>query len=215
MCKKRWVIICFSWLVLLSWTCYAATQGADVTEIQTGALTSTSAGNDTAEGGNVTMMNLSTTQSTTRWQGYYGNVTGSLSLGFGSSIFFDFSSSAISSVLATQNQSFDFTSLETGTAVDLDSVWSYGSGADQAADIYTGTSVVEGVSAPSVELEPSGSDFNSTILDDGNNQTKSGFAFGVNVQEPSVACFDGTNCEYELMVPAFGTEVYYFFLTIS
>jgi len=215
MFTKRELIIYVSWLVLLSWTCYAATQGAEVDEIKTGALTETSAGNDTAEGGNVTMMNLSTTQSTTRWQGYYGNVSGSLSLGFGSSIFFDFSSSAISSVFASQNQTFDFPSLEAGEAVDIDNLWGYSSGADQATDIYTGTTSIEGVSAPSVELEPSGSNFNSTILDDGNNQTKSGFAFGVDVQEPAAPCFDGTNCEYELMVPAFGTEVYYFFLTIS
>jgi hypothetical protein len=212
--KKVNLIIGVIIVFILSYNVFAQTGGAAVDEIRTGTLSTSTVGNDTAQGGNVTMMNLSTTQTTTRWQGYYGNVSGSLSLGYGSDVFYDFSSSSISSVFVSQNETFDFTQLETAQAVDIDAVWGYASGVDRAIDIFTGSSSILGVSAPSVELEPTGSNFNSTILDDGNNQTKSGFAFGVNVQEPAVPCFDGSNCEYELMVPSDGQETYYFFLTI-
>lgn len=190
------------------------TGGASTEEVQTGSLTETSAGQDTAEGGNVTMMNLSSTQSTTRWQGYYGNVSGTLALGYNSNIFFDFASASVSSVFASQNQTFDFASLAAGNAADVDSLWGYASGADTAQTIFTGTTSIQGVSAPSVELQPALSNFNSTILNDGTNGNKQNFAFGVNVQQPGVSCFDGTDCEYELMVPSDGQEVYYFFLTI-
>lgn len=191
-----------------------AQQGADTDVIRTGTITESGAGNATAGGGNVTMMNLSSVQSTTRWQGYYGNVSGSLSLGFGSSIFYDFTSAAVGAVFASHNQSFSFGSLSAGSAADVDSVWGFASGPDRAVSIYTGTSSIQGISAPSVELEPAGSNFNSTILDDGNNAHKASFAFGVNVQSAR-ACFDGTLCEYELMVPVSGTETYYFFVAIS
>ena len=194
--------------------CYAQT-GADVSEGRSDTLDTSTAGNDTAVGGNVTYLNLSVTQSTSRWQGYFGNASGTLSLGYGSDIFYDFSSAGISSVFATQNQTFDFSSLESAAAADIDSVWGYADGSDQATDIFTGTTTVEGVSAPSVTLEPAASEFNSSIFDDGNTGAKSSFAFGVNVQEPAALCFDGTDCEYELMVPASASEIYYFFLTIS
>jgi len=199
-------------LVALATSAYAQ-QGAETDEIKTGQLTETSAGNSTAQGGNVTMINLTTTQSTSRWQGYYGNVTGSLSLGFGSSIFYDFSSTS-TSVFASRNASFDFTLLEAATPAEIDTRWSYASGADMAVNIFTNTTDILGVTAPSVELEPTDSNFNTTILKHGTNESKLSFAFGVNVQEPGVACFDGTTCEYELMVPADGQEVYYFFMSI-
>jgi len=201
-------------VIILAFSAYAATEGAETDRIGTGKLQETTAGSTEAEGGNVTLLNLTTTQSTARWQGFYGNVSGSLSLGLGSDVLYDFSSATISSVFASMNQTFDFTVLQAATTNQIDTVWGYGSGADIAANIFTGITTVEGVAGPSVELEPIDSDFNTTIFNDGSSSVKESFAFGVTVQEPAVPCFDSSDCEYELMVPATTGEVYYFFLSI-
>jgi len=199
-------------IVLLAAYVYAQS-GATTDIIDTGRLTETGAGNATAQAGNVTMINLSSTSSTTRWQGFYGNVSGSLSLGLGNDILYDFSNSP-SAVYVSRNQSFDFTSIETGDSIDIDAVWGFSGGADTAAAIFTDTTTLEGVVAPCTELEPTGSNFNTTIMDMGANYSKTSFAFGVQVQEPAIPCFDNTECEFEVMVPVTGTEVYYFFLSI-
>ena len=176
---------------------YAAAQAtpAATQKISTGTLDENLAGNDTAQGGNVTLLNLSVQQSTSRWQGYYGNISGSLSLGVGSNIFFDFSAATVSSVFASQNASFDFTSLAAGSAAAMDAAWGYSTGQDRAQDIYSGTTSIEGVNAPSVELEPAGNGWNSTLCNNGAGAAKGSYAFGVNVQEPAVSCFDGSDCD--------------------
>ncbi len=205
-------------IFVLSCLCLAQ-QGADISEGDTSRISETSAGSDTAEGGNVTQLNLSVIISTSKWQGYYGNVTGALALGSGSDYFYNFSNSVVDAVYASQNESFDFTAIEQAAAADVDTQWGYttATDSDQAADIFTGTTSVGGVSAPSAELEPVGNGWNSTIFDCGSNDDKSYFAFGVNVQDAGNGCFDGTTCQYELIVPADGasSELYYFFLSIE
>jgi len=206
----KYIIIAM--LVLFSLGVHAQS-GAQTEVVKTDTLTETTSGNANAEGGNVSMMNLTSTQSTSRWQGFYGNVTGTLALGLGTDIFYDFTSATELAVYASRNQSFDFTSIGASLATSVDTAWGYGSGPDQAEDIFVDTTTIEGIAAPSVELEPIGNNFNSTILDDGAPTNKLNFVFGTNVM-PAAACFDGTNCEYELMVPSDGQEVYYFFVSI-
>ncbi len=188
---------------------YAATQGATVNELSTGSLTETTAGSDEAYGGNVTLMNLTATASTDRWQGYYGNVTGTLSLGIGTDIFYDFSSAAATAVYASQNQTFNFANIEASTGAEIDTEWGY-TGSDIAANIYAGARNVAGVVTQTVTL--ASGNFVSAIFDDSGVSDKSYFAFGVNVT--TAACFDGNQCDYELMVPADGLETYYFFVEI-
>jgi len=189
--------------------------GSTVEEIRTGTLNPPTAGNDSGYGGNVTQINLSSNVSTNRWQGYFGNVSGSLSFGYGPDIFYNFGPANEVAVYATQNYSFNFLAAEAAAAADIDSVWGYGAGNDQAQDVFTGaTTNISGVVAPSVELNPPGQNLNSTILDDSGTNDKSYFAFGALVQK-GASCFDGTQCDYELMVPADGLETYYFFLELS
>ena len=207
-------------LFILSYMSFAQQrQGANVSIGDTGKITESSAGSSTAEGGNVTQLNLSVVISTAKWQGYYGDVSGDLALGLGSSYLYNFSGAVINAVYASQNASFNFSGIEEAAAADVDTQWGYttASDTDQAADIYTGNTDIEGVLAPSVQLEPTASQWNSTILDCGATNDKSYYAFGINVQPGGNACFDGSNCQYELLVPADGvsSEVYYFFISIA
>lgn len=191
---------------------YAAVQGATVSEISTGQLTETTAGSDVSEGGNVTMMNLTASVSTDRWQGYYGNVTGTLALGYNSDVFYSFAGATALTVFASQNQNFDFTNLNETTGAAIDTAWSYTGGNDLAASIYAGTVDVGGV-VTQVATLASGNHV-TAIFDDDGGVAKNNYAFGVNVS--SAACFDGTTCDYELLVPADAQtgETYYFFVEI-
>lgn len=211
--RKMIAVLAFGLLAVAG--AYAAIQGATVTTGRSDTMTATTAGNDTAEGGYVTMINLTATMSTDRWQGYYGNVTGDLQLGYSTNVFYDFSGATALSVFASRNQSFDFASLEAAAAADVDTVWGYAIGNDQAADVFTGSRNIGGVVVPTAALEPTGPNrWFSGIFDDGSSTAKGYFAFGTNVTDGSVAGFDGNGWHYQLMVPADGTEMYFFFLEI-
>jgi subtilisin family serine protease len=189
--------------------------GSSVEFIGTARLADPIVGNFSSQGGNVTNINLSSNISTNRWQGYYGNVTGTLAFGYGSYIFYNFGSAIEYAVYASQNQTFDFYSMQTAAPGDIDTLWNFAAGNDKAVDVFTGAITnISGVLAQSIELNPIGQNFNSTILDDGNIGNKSNFAFGA-ILNKGGTCFDGTTCDFELIVPVEGLETYYLFLEVG
>jgi len=192
---------------------YAAIQGANSAMVgDSDQITESTAQVEDAEGGNVTTMNLTATVSTDRWQGYYGNVSGSLALGMGASTFYSFSAATALTVFASQNQTFDFTSLGAALAADIDTQWGYGTGNDQAADVFAGSERI-GTTVDTAYCTLASSRL-SGIFDDGTPTDKLNFAFGANIS--TGACFDGSTCDYEVMVPADAAtgETYYFFVEI-
>jgi hypothetical protein len=182
-----------------------------------GSLTETGAQSAVAaEGGNVTTLNLSTDSSTNRWQGYVGNVSGTLRLGRGASTLFDFGAAGASSfsfVFASTGTSFDWENLVAGTAAAIDTAWSYGAGADTADasdSAADGTVSVDGEDAPFFAL----GNFATGIFHDGAGAAKTDYAFACPVS--TAAGFEGTPVDYELMVPADGTtDSYYFYLALA
>jgi len=189
---------------------------AAVVESNEGTYTESPASPDSvvAEGGNVSDLNIESNMSTVRWQGFVGNVSGSLNLGRGSDVLYSFGDAAIDTVFATtQSTGYAWGSLEAGAATDVDTVWGFSDGSDQAVDAFTGSSVLEGISAiPTVNLV---GNFLTGIFDIGSSAAKTDFAFGANVSSAK-AGFDGGSYEYELMVPttSAGTDTYYFYLSL-
>jgi len=188
--------------------------GSAIDILDSGRISESDTGNATSEGGNLTNVNLTTFVSTDRWQGFYGNVSGSLAFGYNSHIFYNFAGGTEKAVYATQNISMDFFALQAGAANDVDTAWNYADGNDQAEDIFTGQQTnITGIIAPSIELNPAGQNLNSTILYDGNTG-KEAFAFGAVISNDAT-CFDGKVCDFELIVPSDGKETYYLFLEVS
>ena len=193
---------------------FGAIQGTTVSEGDSNSYTETSGGSDASIGGNVTLMNLTATASTDRWQGYFGNVTGTLGLGYGADLFYDFSSASALAVYASTNQSFDFSSIEAGAAADVDTAWGYGAGNDQAVDTYVdGNHDISTTNTVTALLEGTG-DWYSGIFDQSSNTNKEDFAFGCNITNG--VAFDGSDWDYQLLVPAAsaGGDTYYFFVEI-
>lgn len=97
----------------------------------------------TAYGGNVSMLNINDTRQTERWQGYYGNVTGKITLDDASyQTFYDWTYSTISGEVYASNASI--TDWSTVHCINLSpdypgngSAW-YNSVHAQAADATTG-----------------------------------------------------------------------------
>ncbi|MDE1798211.1 MAG: hypothetical protein KGH63_02290, partial [Candidatus Micrarchaeota archaeon] len=94
------------------------------------------AGTAAAWGGNVTQVNLTINSSTLHWQGFYGNVTASLTLGSGSSAVKTWTVSTLrGQIYASTSNSVDFTAVNSTavTVANVDSAFSFLSGANDAA----------------------------------------------------------------------------------
>ena len=80
--------------------------GAAVDAGPTETYAGTSAETNASQGGYVTEINLSATTQTGKWQGYYGNITGGISLkDTGGASMFDWTATITGEVIATTNSS--------------------------------------------------------------------------------------------------------------
>jgi hypothetical protein len=208
--KKMLILVLAFALLVASFA--MADRPAETTVGASGTLNATStAGNATAQGGNVTNVDLEGTYSTLRWQGFYGNVSATLQLGLVNDVFYDFGSVDVNAVYATQNNTFNFATAVAVTGVGgLDTAWGYASGDDQIADVYTVQITNDGYTDALGVIR---GNFRSYVI--GTvvaPDAKANVAFGANIN--TGAGFNAGDRDYELMVPADGTETYYFFMSI-
>jgi len=211
-----------------------AVSGASVTKGISSRLTAAVAQSDDAQAGNVTQLNLSTSKSTAKWAGYFGQVSATLALGIGSDQLFSFGSAAndqIVSVLASTDTGFNFGNLVAATAANVDTIYGFA-----AADIDSGTLTLDdstptiaGVSTvPAANLRAhtgagtlSTSIYQSGVLADTAGPGAEGdLAFGVSTNSDERDFANATVVDYELIVPISGgdtgvEETYYFFLDLQ
>lgn len=185
------------------------------------------AANHLAQGGNTTQVNLSMNVITDKWQGYFGETNGSVILGAGNRVLYDFGGFKSNFVLAVIDPSFNFASIcnatneqnaQNLTAV-MDLVFFNTTGddprthADSANRSFNSKSKIGGIlGVDSVALNPAASGFFSGIFQNGSvNATtqdlasavaQKHFAFGVNVTNDATDFLGaGHTSDYELMVP--------------
>lgn len=190
--------------------------GSATTVGSSGRLTETTAGSATAVGGNVTSVNVDTNMSTLKWQGFYGTVDGNVSLGVDDDIFYGFGAATFDTIYVTTNNALDWSNLRASTAAAIDTAWSFSDAdhVDQAVDVFVGTDSFGGIaSVPSADI----GSFKMGLLDDGGGSAKANMAFAGQIQNPAVAGFDGSNYNYQVMVPVNGasTETYYFYVSLD
>lgn len=209
-----------------------AVSGSSVTVGTTGRLTAASAGSKATRAGNVTEVDVTSTKSTIKWAGYFGQVTTALQLGFDSNVLYDFGSvvnSQIKSVFAAPDSSFDFSNLFAASVGDVDSAWGFSAGdKDSATSTFNGTATIATVASVPVAnlIAFTGAGVQSNILYKSGLFTDSAaptqeidFAFGVAVDADERDFRNTTVVDYELMVPTnttgVGTQTYYFFLDVE
>ncbi len=213
--------------------------GATVTKGSTVRGTAASVGTDTAAGGNVTNMNLTTSALTVKWQGYYGNASLSqLRLGTGASTnLYSWTTSLKSNVLgifASTGSGFDFSGITSTTTSGYDGVLNWDSNdADTVTNTMTGGSKVvisTGIgSVPVANLTSydgvtgasSSTKFSVGIFSDTQGADQGDFAVGVNSSYGPWKSYDNaTSVSYELIVPVGGNnpttgQTYYFWLALK
>ena len=178
------------------------------------SLTNITGTSITAVGGKVTSVNISTNISTTKWQGFYGSLSGNVLLGAGTDIFHNFGSVTFSSIFVSTGTGPTWSSLIAGTAASVDTAWSFTSGdQDSTATTFpTSAGTFAGIgSVPGIGI----GNFNMGLLKDGAGTAKANHVFVADVG--NAAGFDGSNYDYQVIVPvdSSGTETYYFYASLE
>ena len=195
----------------------------------------TSTANDTTEGGNITYGNLNGSSLTDRWAGYFGNISGANiyltdSVGGTTNYLYSWAvagANQTGEVCVSTNASFAFSVAEASTGADIDTAYSWASGADTGANTFTGTgcSLIfeeQGVTVASTAYadgDSGGSSFYTCVVDDGAVAADDDFAFCTNITVGGTNYLGG-GAEYELVVPASdatptSSTLYWFFIEIN
>ena len=194
----------------------ALPSGATVSTSSDETWAGDAAGSDVSEGGNITSLTLSGKSQTEYWQGYYGNVSGNLTLRdtSGDRMY----SWNITNITGEVYASIDNGVTWVGIVGEEDCMTDEaitGTGEDRVNNTFTNTTVSWTVGATSIvkacqtytyisSLSQS-NDFEEIILDEGANSV-----YGTKT-EYKTAGFDGKQHHFQMIVPSNSTKVTYYF----
>lgn len=172
-----------------------------------------------AQGGNITPVDLAGETQTQNWQGFYGNVSGNLTLqdSDGDELYNWPVSNLSGEVFASLNSTFDWTTVAGVTDCQTDEVIT-GIGNDRVNETYfpnssvsfsvAGTSITDACQTFTfVSSAAQSTDFEAIILN-ATTANNTAYATRINASSPS---FDGGLNDYQLIVPANQTVLTYFF----
>ncbi|MCX8200142.1 MAG: hypothetical protein N3G76_01600 [Candidatus Micrarchaeota archaeon] len=178
--------------------------------------------NHTTEGGNVTNMDLSQNATTTKWAGYWGNVSGNIFLGQATSVFYKWkwapaNGGVVCAVAAPSG--FNWATVQSVVAAVIDTIWNFGTATDNAANTLTQSSCnvkIGDTTVSSVGNTTGVGGFQTcAVADSAAPAAKSDLAFCVNISAAG-NLFNGQTGNYELLVPTNRTvgttETYYFWM---
>lgn len=211
---------------------------ADPTNASTSVVANTtysgasSAGSSAAKGGNITEVDVTVASQTTKWQGFYGNVSGGISLkNSGATSMYDWSGTVAGEVYATQDSAVnasEWANLTNKTGGQIDTVFSFTPGdADSATNTFTVTSTEIDVGSNTIsaaansEVKTRASNGTATwetiALGDTTTTTKTQFVFASVIRGSSTGdAYDSTTKDFQMIVPvASGTETYYFYVELT
>lgn len=168
-----------------------------------------------ATGGYSNEVNVTTSASSIKWQGFYGTVSGDIKLGAGDDVLFDFGAIDFRTLFVTRGTDIDWAGLNIGNTGTADASYGFSNPADsdQMVDVFNDTATIAGISnVPSVTI----GNFTFGLFDDGPT-TVTDTVFGVNLENPGKGGFDGNIYNYQMMVPvkALETNTYYFYATLE
>jgi len=209
--------------------------GANVTVITSERAPSQSPGNHSAYAGNVTQLNLLGKTITQSWQGYFGNVSGVISLGDGNdNIFYNWSAASPSGeVYATRALDVNFATIGCADSLDLSNEEAYigqsSSDADSVSNTFNQQNHPEFYTGP---IQINANTCNSTNIFD-NSGTQSNYFHEVlladgasnivytSILEQDKLGFDSRTHDFEMIVGenGHGTDIqtvsYYFYVELN
>lgn len=211
-------IILFGFVFLTS-----AQQGATVTPGTPETWSGPSPGSTTAEGGNITEVNMSGVSQTIHWQGFWGQVSGSIALKDASNnTMYNWTVTTVSGNVYTSNQStgISWSTLEAGEAGDCNNI--VGTGADSCTNTFTAGTRSFIVAGNTISSVPRVQTFNYTgsgTFDEGILEKSGGGPPWVYVAEiyNNANTFKNGIADFQMIVPVNGTNTvtYYFWLELG
>lgn len=184
---------------------------------------STTAGTNLAQAGNITQVNISTGNSlTTRWASYHGDVANTaiiLAANNSPNVYsWTYSATNTGEVCVSPNNAFTFGTAEASTGAEVDTAWGFPITAqDRAAVTFTGSTPIniQGVAINSPSINHADSTFNTVVLDNGSVSSMNNFAFCTQIAS-NTAIATGT-ADYQLVVPVTtgSTQTYSFFMELE
>lgn len=187
------------------------------------------AGQDAAEGGYIAEFNLSVTQQTAKWQGYYGNITAGITLDDASSTMYSWTTATpAGEVYATTLSTLPvWTNFNNSADLgEVDSAYGFVSGeSDNAAGTFSlsthaafylaGNEIVAGTG----QCAKTTGNWETVILHDGSGATTGDYIFAGIIKNDQVNYKGGTNTsDYQMIIPenpSSGTTPYYFYAEIT
>ncbi|MFW6450149.1 MAG: S8 family peptidase [Nanoarchaeota archaeon] len=166
----------------------------------------TQAGQADSKGGEVTNIDLSSSSSTTNWQGYFGGGQAHLMLGANEKVFYDFGEQTPEFIYATMNSS-SFSDIYSIDAEKIDDNWGLGEEADSAKKVYN-TSY-----RGHIATKTKGGFTTFATATTESPQQKEDFVFA-GVVEKAKTGFNSKEHDYEMLLPATEHEEYFFFMEI-
>jgi len=215
-------------ILLFAAAVYGTPNGVSITTGPTTTAATTTPANVTAQGGNITEVNISVTVQTIAWQGFYGEVTGALTLDDSAGntlINFSFVAANGGEVYASRDNAVAFASIAAQNTCTIDELLT-GTGSDRVNSTFTNNtnpSFLVGDVNITANTACATNTFNSTgqatffdeiiLTDDGG--TTSIYA---TIMENNRVGFDGNTHDYQLIVPDNRTTantVYFFYAELS
>jgi len=200
-----------------------AQQGATVTPGTPETWSGPSPGSTTAEGGNITEVNMSGVSQTIHWQGFWGQVSGSIALKDASNnTMYNWTVATVSGNVYTSNDSTGITwsNLMEGDDSDCDNI--VGTGADSCTNTFGPSTKTFTVAGSDITTVPIVQTFNYTgsgTFDEGILEDSGGSGPWVYVATiyNNANTFKNGAADFQMIVPVNGTNTvtYYFWLELG
>jgi hypothetical protein len=218
-------------ILLVGASIVLAISGASTTFVSETRWSGNTTGNDTTQGGNITALNIAASVLTSKWASYYGNVSGSIVLGDGTSNVYSWTlnEGSVGEVCVSTNNSLGFTGATTATGDNINTAWGFtATDADSGNNTYRSSncsfnfSQATVTNTSNVSLQGS-SNFNSCVIKSSGTiaaGTTGFMAFCTRIQPRSTGLnYKGQPANYEIMVAtnntALATETYFFYAELS
>jgi len=219
---RKTILLIMAMLLVSAIAAYAIPDGATVAVGASETKAAMSAGNTTAQGGNITEVNLTGETQTNAWQGFFGEVSGEVVLEDASGFrFYNWSILTITGeVYTSRDSSIDWTTVDGVTDCTTDETLT-GTGTDRVNNTFTRNTTLSGWSVGAVSITdacqtytnvisaPQTTSFEEIIL----NATGVTSIYATKIDADTTG-YDNTTHDYQVIVPdnsTTATTTYFFF----
>lgn len=221
--KELLIIAVIIAVVAFATAATAATTGMTVTPVANDTATTASADSVIAIGGNITNIDIDATLQSTNWAGFFGDVTGTLTLAGSSNTFYSWGSINTGYILFANASTVDWASGvaigNSATRTAEDTAIGLTGLTDSVNNTFTDTTDMNGItigvttfgagSAVSANSNSTGVDWTTFLLTSGTTRL-----YGCAINQSGLD-YEGNAADFQLLVPSGASRTYYVFADLQ